>query len=99
MTSILAPIDRELLHCICPLLEQSGHSSCIQRCPLLGVKRTSDLSDLMSVRQRGAVHGVVPTWDQRANPRIPKPQPAPRCHSKNEASGVSVPATRRWLVI
>ena len=24
------------------------------------------------------------SWDQRANPRIAKPQPAPRCHSKNE---------------
>ena len=37
------------------------------------------------IRQRGAVHNVVPTWDQRANPRIAKPQPGPRCHSKNEA--------------
>jgi hypothetical protein len=24
-SSVLAPIDRELLHCICPLLAQSGH--------------------------------------------------------------------------
>jgi len=40
-SSVLAPIDRELLHCICPLLAQSGHSSCTQQCPLLGVKRTS----------------------------------------------------------
>src|SRR5262249_2668875 len=33
-------VDVGLLHCICPLLAQSGHASRAPQCPLLGVKRT-----------------------------------------------------------
>ena len=36
------------------------------------------------MKRRSKAAGM-PTWDQRANPPIAKPQPAPRCHSKNEA--------------
>jgi hypothetical protein len=31
-----------MLHCMSPLLAQSGHSSALNQCLLLGVKRTSD---------------------------------------------------------
>ena len=30
-----------LLHCMSPLLAQSGHPDALNQCPLLGVKRTS----------------------------------------------------------
>jgi putative ABC transport system substrate-binding protein len=38
---IIAAAARRLLHCICPLLAQSGHRGALNQCPLLGVKRTS----------------------------------------------------------
>ena len=35
-----SPSRSQLLHCICPLLAQSGHRAAEFQCPLLGVKRT-----------------------------------------------------------
>src|SRR6516162_2093882 len=37
----------QLLQCMIPLLAQSGHGDRAQRCPLLGVKRTSPKRPLM----------------------------------------------------
>ena len=34
------PFISFMLHCICPLLAQSGHPDPLNQCPLLGVKRT-----------------------------------------------------------
>jgi hypothetical protein len=36
------PSRMRLLQCICPLLAQSGHARRVGRCPLMGVKRTSN---------------------------------------------------------
>jgi hypothetical protein len=37
----LPRLDKELLHCMSPLLAQSGHAGRGNECLLLGVKRTS----------------------------------------------------------
>jgi hypothetical protein len=37
-----------LLHCMSPLLAQSGHPTVVRQCPLLEVKRTSMVGNPMS---------------------------------------------------
>src|SRR6516164_5861697 len=76
-----------------PLLAQSGHAHHTQRCPLLGVKRTSGGDALMSAfdpktltpyldQQRGSCEDIT---------RLPSIWPAPRVVARSKTVSLALP--------
>jgi hypothetical protein len=53
-----------LLHCMSPLMAQSGHFSIEFRCPLLGVKRTSagDIFQANGLRRYNGAKSSCEKW-------------------------------------
>ena len=71
-----------LLHCMSPLMAQSGHPAPEFQCSLLGVKRTSHLTGAMSAFDPKRTSVVAETCGGRSRCGGPPQSPAPGCGEK-----------------